>query len=255
MYWVTPPSVIAVGVLLPGLATFAVSLRLYLRRLNAVGLGVDDWLILLSLTLCIACGVVLIVGAATNGLGQPTPDGVSPVPGLPGFMFAKSDSLLVTWRCKFAFNLLQMPAFGAAKLSVVFFYRRIFRGMVFDICSKVVIGIIIVWTVAFFFTILFQCQGNFWALWSTLFDFLTHCMSDLTYLEANSISDVVTDIFILALPVPMVSSESLTRIESDFAPQVWKLQMSTARKIGVCAVFLTGFLCVLKLFRSALRRS
>ena len=47
--YITSESVIAVGAVLPGLATIAVVLRFYSRRLNSVHPGIDDWLIVCSL--------------------------------------------------------------------------------------------------------------------------------------------------------------------------------------------------------------
>lgn len=47
--YITSKSVIAVGAVLPGLATIAVALRFYSRRLISVHLGIDDWLIVCSL--------------------------------------------------------------------------------------------------------------------------------------------------------------------------------------------------------------
>ena len=108
---------------------------------------------------------------------------------------------------KWAFNLMQVFVFGTVKLSVIFFYRGIFRGVAFDVCSKTLIAVVCAWTVSFFFTVLFQCGTNPWAVWSTLNDFLTHCSDEVLFLKVLSISDVVTDGLILALPVPMVSSE------------------------------------------------
>ena len=206
MFWVEPPSVIAVGVLLPLLAAAAVTLRFHGRRANGVGFGIDDWLVLTSLILCIGCGITLVVGAALNGLAQPTPQGPDFVDGLPGYFFVESEALSISWKCQWAFNLMQMLAFGTVKLSIIFLYRRIFRGTLFDICSFVMIGLVTVWTVGFFLTVLFQCGQNFWALWSNLFDYLTYCVNDTVYLEVNCISDIITDVLILVIPIPMVRS-------------------------------------------------
>ena len=226
MYYVTPPSVIAVGVLLPLLAASAVGLRFYARRTRHVGFGVDDWLVLGSLVLAVGCGIILIYGAAAGGLAEPTPLGDGPVEGLPGYFFVMDKALAITWRCKFAFNLLQILSFGAVKMSVICFYRRIFRGKLFDVASKALMGVVALWTVAFFFVVLFQCGTDFGALWSTLFDFVTHCLPDVVYLEGNSISDIITDVLILLLPAPMI----------------WNLQLSLSKKFALCGVFFMGFL-------------
>ncbi len=101
-------------------------------------------------------------------------------------------------------NLTQVWAFGAIKLSVLFFYRRIFRGKIFDISTKVMMGIVIAWTLSFFFAFLFTCGTNFGANWSTLKALLTQCHAQHTYQLAMAISDVLTDGLILVIPIPLV---------------------------------------------------
>ena len=105
---------------------------------------------------------------------------------------------------KWTFNLLQVLVLGTIKLSVLFFYRRIFRGKTFDYYSRGMITIVGAWTIAFFFTVLFECGTKFEYLWSTLLNLLTHCTNDLMYLKAYAISDVITDGLILATPIPIV---------------------------------------------------
>lgn len=105
---------------------------------------------------------------------------------------------------KWVFNLLQVVVLGTIKLSVIFFYRRIFRGKVFDYYSRGMITVVSAWTTAFFFTVMFECGTHFEFLWSTLLNLLTHCTNDLMYLKAYSISDVITDGLILAMPIPVV---------------------------------------------------
>lgn len=46
---VTPKTIIAVGAVLPSLAAIAVSLRFYVRIRLSPSVGLDDWLILVSL--------------------------------------------------------------------------------------------------------------------------------------------------------------------------------------------------------------
>ena len=68
-------------------------------------------------------------------------------------------------RCQvsFSFDLVQLISFGLAKLSVLFFYRRIFRGKVFEIMSWTMIGIMGIWIISFFFAVLFRCGTNYQA--------------------------------------------------------------------------------------------
>ncbi|QSZ32401.1 hypothetical protein DSL72_001975 [Monilinia vaccinii-corymbosi] len=239
---VTPSSIIAVGAVMPSLALIAVCLRFYVKVKKRT-VGLDDWLILVALVICCALGITLIVGSAEKALGQPTPLGDGPL----GFFHVINDAIVTTEKVcvydrkkqapkllitpikiKYAFNLLQMIAFGAVKLSVLFFYRRIFRGTIFDIASWTMIGVVIIWTFGFFFTMMFECRTEFWAFWSTLSDLLTHCLDDVKFQRVLSVSDVVSDILILLIPIPIV----------------WQLNLSFERKLGVCGVFLMGSLAV-----------
>ena len=105
---------------------------------------------------------------------------------------------------KFAFNLMQVIILGTIKISVIFFYRRIFRGRAFDYYSKGMIIIAIAWTIAFFFSVLFECGTHFEYLWSTLLNLVTHCTDEEKFFKAYAISDVIIDVLILAMPIPMV---------------------------------------------------
>lgn len=101
--------------------------------------------------------------------------------------------------------MLLVLVLGSIKLSVVLFYRRVFRGKQFDAYSKGMIGIVSLWIISFFFTVLFECRTNFKYLWSTLHDLLTHCSNDVEFQKAMAISDVILDGLIIAMPLPVVS--------------------------------------------------
>lgn len=90
------------------------------------------------------------------------------------------------------------------KLSVILFYRRLFRGKAFDFYSKGMIAVVGAWTTAFFLTTLFECGTAFEYLWSTLSNMITHCTNNMTYQNAYAASDVITDVLILAMPIPVV---------------------------------------------------
>lgn len=104
-----------------------------------------------------------------------------------------------------AFNLVQEFSFGLAKLSVLFFYRRIFPSQVFRAINTTLMVIVSVWTISFFFAYTFRCGTNFWALWAPLKDLLKYCYKSTPYFYAMCVSDVATDVFILSLPIFWVS--------------------------------------------------
>lgn len=222
---ITPASVIAVGAVLSGLAVIAVALRFYVRLIRVyASLGVEDWLILVSVVLTLGMGLMMIIGSAMGGLARPTPQGTGPK----GYLTATNDAEILTEQIFWAFDLVQCFAFGTAKLSVLFFYRRIFRGEIFNILSIGMIVVVVIWTLGFFFAILFRCGTQFWALWAPLKFLLANCYSSTPMFQAFSISDVITDVFILAMPIYWTS----------------RLQMTLSKKFAVCGVFLLGAVVV-----------
>jgi hypothetical protein len=96
-------------------------------------------------------------------------------------------------------------ALGFIKLSILFFYRRIFRGKYFDVLSWTLIVLVILWTLGFLLVQIFDCKGHFQTNWGLLAD-LEKCINTFRQLLAYSISDVIIDLFIFALPIPLVSS-------------------------------------------------
>jgi hypothetical protein len=105
----------------------------------------------------------------------------------------------------YAFILVQCIAFGLAKLSILFFYRRIFFTKTFKIATSVMIGIVSIWSIGFFFAYVFRCGTHFWALWAPLMYLLEYCYDSKPFFYTLAISDVITDFIILSLPFFWVS--------------------------------------------------
>ena len=64
--------------------------------------------------------------------------------------------------------------------------------------------IVLAWGLAFFFTFLFQCRLHLWANWSTALDVLTYRDNTTVSNLAYAISDFITDVLVLLLPLPMI---------------------------------------------------
>ncbi len=89
------------------------------------------------------------------------------------------------------------------KLSILFFYRRIFIGRIFNICSWTLIGLSFLWLVYAFLSWILYCgthlQANFeggWAVcdpWGFDIQMGVFCL------------DTFIDFFLPILPVPLVS--------------------------------------------------
>lgn len=96
---------------------------------------------------------------------------------------------------------------GCVKISVLFFYLRIFSATRQTITHKVMVGLIAliaVWMSAFFFVQLLVCKGNFWAYWSSAVNLQKFCPGTTYKSLAFAISDFITDVIILAVPIPLV---------------------------------------------------
>lgn len=70
--------------------------------------------------------------------------------------------------------------------------------------SWTLIGITAAWTVAFEFAAIFDCKTDFSANWGSIAELKASCDDSFSELVAYSISDVIIDIFILILPIPLV---------------------------------------------------
>ena len=198
-------SVISTAIILPLLGFAAVCLRFYVRlRVRPTYIGIDDWLILVS--------SVLVWGHAANQVAA----GVIGENG-------RDNEPTVEWRAtnqakmNYAALIFEKATYSTIKLSVLFFYRRIFfHQEAFRIWNNVMIVLVTLWGICFFFAFLFLCgigpgQACASQEWSSLW---------------FGITDVVGDIAILAMPYPCIK----------------KLQMSRASKAGVSAIFLLGTL-------------
>ena len=122
------------------------------------------------------------------------------------------------------FTFLSYFSLGFAKLSVLFFYKRIFVGRIFNIVTWIFIAIVFLWMWIFGLVWIFSCGGNFRYLWGTIQDTESHCLNVFDEWTAGSAIDFIMDLFIFTLPTVMV----------------WQLKMPTRRKLVVIATFLTG---------------
>jgi len=224
-----PVYVLALGGTFLALCTIIVGLRFYTRILQKVYIGIDDWLVLCALVMVIGCALVLIIGVRLRALGFPTPPPRNKQD--PGD--EKSYIFTTVEQLEWSFFLMQILSMGFTKLSFVFFFRRIFLTgkpkSIFRFISTVVIITVIVWVTTFFFWFLLSCGTHFSSRWTTMHTLHRMCPSDDRSDFALAISDFITDVFILTLPIPMV----------------WQLHMNTNRKVAVLAVFGLGFVALI----------
>ena len=70
--------------------------------------------------------------------------------------------------------------------------------------------IVVLWLVTFLFLTGFQCGLHFSSLWDGTY--LQYCTISFPFLYGLVISDLLLDVWILALPVPEVSASVVARV-------------------------------------------
>ena len=102
---------------------------------------------------------------------------------------------------------MMIIACGFIKLSIIFFYRRLFlilRWSAFDIISLAYIVIIIIWALTSLFLFLFVCGSKIYLQWGSLAEAQEQCEDFFAVVLGLVISDLLTDVMTLTLPMPIV---------------------------------------------------
>ena len=105
------------------------------------------------------------------------------------------------------FELQQIPALSLAKLSLIFFYRRVFntgatRLLKWSLTAMVVL--ISLWAISFFFSFLFICGKTPAAYWISTKAEKSYCVGTQMLHLSFAISDTILDILIILIPIPLV---------------------------------------------------
>ncbi|KAL8710589.1 MAG: hypothetical protein Q9220_004813 [cf. Caloplaca sp. 1 TL-2023] len=196
------------------LAFVAVFLRFWSRLLKRAPIAADDYVIVFGL-LCNTGGLIL----TCIGKHVVTVDPVNYIP------------LLKTF---FAFEILYTCTITSAKLSILLFYRRIFETPLFRRLTTAVGILVLAWFAAVILVSVFSCKpvNAYWD--KSILD--AKCIDSRQFFLGNSIANILTDVFILALPVRMV----------------WHLQVLRSQKVLLTLIFgLGGFVVIVSSARVA----
>ncbi|KAF2147766.1 hypothetical protein K461DRAFT_325195 [Myriangium duriaei CBS 260.36] len=195
-----------------------VVLRFMARRLKRFGFGIDDSLLIVALLFNTASCITMIVGSTAGNLGSH--DEFSPQ-GMP----IVTHKHTVAFKCQYALQIMAYIGDGLTKLSILFLYRRLFPNPAYNIANTIWCIVIGAWAIAFIFGTVFQCTPIN-TVWLSPFAEATpgKCADTMPFYAAGAITDLITDVLVLALPIPMV----------------WRLQLPTRKKIGVTCIFLLG---------------
>ena len=107
------------------------------------------------------------------------------------------------------------------KLSILTFYYRIFVTPIFRRIVLATITFIILWVLTITIVLALQCRPieRFWNL-----NVPGTCFNLVAFSYFTNITNLVTDVWIFLLPVPLIM----------------RLHISGGRKLGLCIVFMVG---------------
>lgn len=146
----------------------------------------------------------------------------------------------------FAIGFLLTLALAFTKLSAVFFYRRVLctgpYAQWFHIATIVTIIIVACWLVTFEILAGLECGTHFSALWDGTY--AEYCSYSFPYLYGLAVSDFLLDVWILILPIPVVSR--IWNIINHVSPatdgsQIISLHLAPWKKLSIIGVFLLAF--------------
>lgn len=130
---------------------------------------------------------------------------------------------VVVWaKCIYALEMIYLPAVALPKLSILSLYFRLFPNKVIRAITLVIVGIVLLNWLAFVFASAFERSPVAYQ-WDKSIQG-GHCFDVHLFYRMVNVPNIVTDIAMLILPMPMV----------------WKLHTSKPRKVGLTICFLAG---------------
>ncbi|KAF4628350.1 hypothetical protein G7Y89_g9801 [Cudoniella acicularis] len=208
------PTIWGLGIAFSIIVIVAVVLRFQARRIKGQKFESDDWTILVALILGIGVTIDILIMTQLGGLGthaQYDDDG-NPL---------NPEAIVIFGKTTYALELLTWPAVGMTKISVLLMYKRIFVTPRFKTIAWILVGLVIAWTIAFTFALMFSCTPIA-SQWD--FNLQFTCVNQETLFTTALATDVATDFLVLFLPIYKIK----------------QLQMPFSRKIMIPCIFLLG---------------
>lgn len=217
-------SVIAVAVLFTVLDLLFAILRELARYRTKATWGWDDYLIIPALTvnigLCVHGIGMFRLWKLTEACAERTSVMVV-VAGAGNHLKAVLTNRVYV-QSVYALEMIYFPAVALPKLSILSLYFRIFPNEVFRAMTLTIAAIVVLNWLAFVLASTFQCSPVAYQ-WDKSIEG-GHCFDILLFYRMVNVPNIVTDIAMLILPMPMV----------------WKLHTSRLRKFGLTICFLAG---------------
>ncbi|KAI9158997.1 hypothetical protein HJFPF1_07002 [Paramyrothecium foliicola] len=220
MTWYPPSVTLPVYAVFTFVGIVLTCLRFWARKVyTRQPLGPDDWFMAAGMfVVCCCTGIQFYNGLeGTNGNAIKDGDAVS--------------RQITSHKINFTMIIIEKPAFGAIKLSLLYFYKRIFGiWPSFNRLNNIIIVIIVLWTISFSMADIFICGTkihlNFLVDQSQAKD---QCGDKGMLLLMFAVTSVITDALVLGLPFQYVR----------------RLQMARQKKWAAALVIFLGFVSTL----------
>lgn len=189
------------------------ALRLFSKFISGLNFWLDDWFIVITLVVGIPSSVMTVHGLTANGLGRD----------IWTVSFQQITDFLHIF---YAMEILYFAEVALLKLSLLFFYLRIFPGTKIRRLLWATIAFDIMFGIAFVFTGIFQCQpiNYYWQQWDG--EHQGKCFNLNALGWANAAISITLDLWMIGLPMSQLAHIKLH----------WK------KKIGVALMFIVGTL-------------
>ena len=121
----------------------------------------------------------------------------------------------------FWYEIIYAMAIGLNKYSILLFYRRLFPSKSILRLLQVVASVVLAWQIAIIAGIIWQCRPVQKA-WDITVP--GTCIDVAKLFLGNAIPNIITDVVIIMIPLPLT----------------WNLQLPRSQRLLLCGVFLTG---------------
>ncbi|KAL2068085.1 hypothetical protein VTL71DRAFT_16183 [Oculimacula yallundae] len=193
------------------LTTVFVALRVFSRVRLSVGLGPDDWVLLVAYAIYMSMtGIAWEI--AVQGFGQHT-------------FWLLPHQLEKALRFFWIDEMLYIISISCTKLSLLLFFRRIFPDNGFRMATLLAGAFIIVSNTALFFSLAFQCMPlhGIWTNWKYKVP-PVKCINVFAAVYAAAGMSITHDVMILVMPIPTL----------------WGLNLAMQKKLNLMVMFGVG---------------
>ncbi|KAF1918110.1 hypothetical protein BDU57DRAFT_187414 [Ampelomyces quisqualis] len=199
-------------------AALSTALRFWAKRLGRNGIALDDYLILFA-TFC-------LIGQCSSGLGYGPPHGM----GRHVIVVSAYDQMMVR-KGDYIFSHFYDLALVAVKLGILAFYYRVFVHTIFRSVVLATAAFVVAWGIGITVTLFLACRPLN-AYWDATIK--GQCLTMVTFVYFTNVSNLITDICIFLMPIPMI----------------WHLQLQTKKKLLLSFIFCIGLAtCVISSIR------